>query len=104
MGYRLVSREARSLGPEVASDILDCLADAHTRLSEGQGAELLWRDALDKRLTPLDALKIYALKTSPAFEAALVRASDWPAERPSTSSRSSSSPATWAWLFRSSTT
>jgi geranylgeranyl pyrophosphate synthase len=41
------------------------------RLTEGQGAELLWRDALDKRLKPLDALKIYALKTAPAFEAAL---------------------------------
>jgi geranylgeranyl pyrophosphate synthase len=31
----------------------------------------MWRDAKDKRLKPLDALKIYALKTSPAFEAAL---------------------------------
>jgi geranylgeranyl pyrophosphate synthase len=41
------------------------------KLSEGQGAELLWRDAADKALTTLDALKIYALKTSPAFEAAL---------------------------------
>lgn len=71
LGYRLVSREAKTLGPDVASDILDCLADAHMRLSEGQGAELLWRDALDKRLKPLDALKIYALKTAPAFEAAL---------------------------------
>ncbi|MCO6459174.1 MAG: polyprenyl synthetase family protein [Pirellulaceae bacterium] len=71
MGYRLVSREAATLGPDVAADILDCLADAHMRLSEGQGAELLWRDALDKRLKPIDALKIYALKTSPAFEAAL---------------------------------
>ena len=71
MGYRLVSREAATLGPDTAADILDCLADAHLRLSEGQGAELLWRDALDKRLKPLDALKIYALKTSPAFEAAL---------------------------------
>src|SRR5439155_20823884 len=28
-------------------------------------------DAADKALTPLDALKIYALKTAPAFEAAL---------------------------------
>ena len=42
------------------------------RLSEGQGAELLWRDAKDRKLSPLDALKIYALKTSPAFEAALI--------------------------------
>ncbi|MGE0759848.1 MAG: polyprenyl synthetase family protein [Pirellulaceae bacterium] len=71
MGYRLVSREAKTLGPDVTADILDCLAEAHMRLSEGQGAELLWRDAQNKRLKPLDALKIYALKTSPAFEAAL---------------------------------
>ncbi|MFM8251025.1 MAG: polyprenyl synthetase family protein [Planctomycetota bacterium] len=70
LGYRLVSRETKSLGAEVAADILDCLADAHMKLSEGQGAELLWRDATNKRLKPLDALKIYALKTSPAFEAA----------------------------------
>lgn len=71
LGYRLVSREAGALGAEAAADIIDCLAGAHTRLAEGQGAELLWRDAKDKRLTPLDALKVYALKTSPAFEAAL---------------------------------
>src|SRR5204862_2458386 len=71
MGYRLVSRETKTLGPDVVADIVDWLADAHLRLSEGQGAELLWRDSLDKRLKPLDALKIYALKTAPAFEAAL---------------------------------
>jgi geranylgeranyl pyrophosphate synthase len=71
LGYRLISRDARAMGPEAASDILDRLADAHMKLSEGQGAELLWRDSLEKQLTPLDALKIYALKTSPAFEAAL---------------------------------
>jgi len=71
LGYRLVSREVGEIGPEVASDILDRLADAHMKLSEGQGAELLWRDARNKRLSPLDAIKIYALKTSPAFEAAL---------------------------------
>jgi geranylgeranyl pyrophosphate synthase len=71
LGYRLVSRESKALGAETAADILDTLADAHIKLSEGQGAELLWRDSRDKRLKPLDALKIYALKTSPAFEAAL---------------------------------
>jgi geranylgeranyl pyrophosphate synthase len=71
MGYRLVSREIKTLGADVVADVLDCLADAHVRLSEGQGAELQWRDGSDKRLKPLDALKIYALKTSPAFEAAL---------------------------------
>ncbi len=71
LGYRLVSRERKALGGDCAADILDKLAEAHLKLSEGQGAELLWRDAQDKTLTPLDALKIYALKTSPAFEAAL---------------------------------
>ena len=39
-------------------------------MSEGQGAELIWRDASDKCLKPIDALKVYALKTAPAFEAA----------------------------------
>jgi geranylgeranyl diphosphate synthase, type II len=71
LGYRLVSRERKDLGGDCAADILDKLAEAHLKLSEGQGAELLWRDAADKSLTPLDALKIYSLKTAPAFEAAL---------------------------------
>ncbi|MSU76607.1 MAG: DUF116 domain-containing protein [Gemmataceae bacterium] len=71
LGYRLVSRERKVLGSEIAADILDKLADAHLKLSEGQGAELLWRDAKDKTINTLEAMKIYALKTSPAFEAAL---------------------------------
>jgi geranylgeranyl pyrophosphate synthase len=71
LGYRLVSREAGQLGADVAADILDHLADAHMKLCEGQGAELLWRDSRNKRLAPIDALKIYALKTAPAFDAAL---------------------------------
>jgi len=73
MGYRLLSRNM--IGDEVDAstrvDLLDSLAAAHVRLSEGQGAELLWRDAKNRRLRPIDALKIYALKTAPAFEAAL---------------------------------
>jgi geranylgeranyl diphosphate synthase, type II len=71
MGYRLVSRDRKELGGDCAADILNKLSEAHLKLAEGQGAELLWRDARDKALTALDALKIYALKTSPAFEAAL---------------------------------
>ena len=70
LGYRLVSREMTTLGPETTADILDNLAESHMRLCEGQGAELLWRDSPDKSITPIDALKIYALKTAPAFEAA----------------------------------
>lgn len=78
LGYRLLSRSEKDeegipeVGPEARADVLDSLATAHMRLSEGQGAELLWRDGKDRRLSPLDALKIYALKTSPAFEAALI--------------------------------
>jgi len=71
LGYRLVGRQRKELGGDCAADVLNRLAEAHLKLSEGQGAELLWRDANDKQLTPLDALKIYALKTAPAFEAAL---------------------------------
>ncbi len=71
LGYRIVSREAKSLGAAVAADILDRLAQAHQKLAEGQGAELFWRDAAQKDIAPLDELKIYALKTAPAFEAAL---------------------------------
>jgi geranylgeranyl diphosphate synthase, type II len=71
LGYRVVADQREALGAETAADILAQFATAHTKLCEGQGAELVWRDARDKRLSPLDALKIYALKTSPAFEAAI---------------------------------
>ena len=71
MGYRLVARDTEALGADVVADILNNLSESHMKLSEGQGAELLWRDSKDKCLKPIDALKIYALKTAPAFEAAL---------------------------------
>ena len=71
LGYRLVSRERAVVGADAVGDILDRVADAHMKLSEGQGAELIWRDSHNKQLTPADTLNIYALKTAPAFEAAL---------------------------------
>ncbi len=70
-GYRMIAKHSRSMSPDVASDILEQLSSAHMRLAEGQGAELAWREREDKKLSPLDALKIYALKTAPAFEVAL---------------------------------
>jgi geranylgeranyl pyrophosphate synthase len=72
LGYRLVAGQRGELGAGVVADVLAQFAQAHTKLCEGQGAELIWRDARNKRLAPLDALKIYALKTAPAFEAALL--------------------------------
>ena len=71
LGYRLVSQSRKQLGAEAASDILDRLANAHLKLCEGQGAELRWTGADVLKLTALDAMKLYALKTSPAFDAAL---------------------------------
>ncbi len=71
LGYRLVAEQRSWLPTRTVADVLGRLADAHTKLTEGQGAELAWRESKDKRITPLEALKIYALKTAPAFEAAL---------------------------------
>ncbi len=71
LGYRLISQGRKELGAEAAADILDRLANAHLKLCEGQGAELRWTGEQSIRLTALDAMKLYALKTSPAFEAAL---------------------------------
>lgn len=71
LGYRLVSSGAAELGGDVVADVLDNMAKAHLKLCDGQGAEMRWQARGELELTPIDALKIYALKTSPAFEAAL---------------------------------
>jgi len=69
-GYRIA---ATLPGVDAAcrADVVAMLSAAHVRLARGQGAELWWRDAADKALSVPDALDIYALKTSPAFEVAL---------------------------------
>jgi geranylgeranyl pyrophosphate synthase len=73
LGYRMIANEGGNLPCEAVTAILKRLSEAHVKLSEGQGAELLWRDEAHEEVTlqPIDALKIYALKTAPAFEAAL---------------------------------
>lgn len=70
LGYRLVAGQREALPSDAVADVLARLAEAHTRLCEGQGAELAWRQQAAP-LAPLDVLAIYALKTAPAFEAAL---------------------------------
>ncbi len=70
LGYRLI-HAARELSPEIAIDVLNSMSIAHIRLCDGQGAEMAFQKSPDWNLTPLDALQIYSLKTSPAFEAAL---------------------------------
>ena len=71
MGYRLITVSREELGNDVAAEILDRMADAHLKLCDGQGAEMAWQQQPTSDFTPADALKIYALKTSPAFAAAL---------------------------------
>jgi geranylgeranyl pyrophosphate synthase len=70
LGYRIVSG-LPDVDAATLRDLVTILSDAHVRLARGQGAELWWRDGGDKRLTPSEALTIYGLKTSPAFEAAV---------------------------------
>ena len=65
-GYKLLAGTG-----EVAGELTATMADAHAKLCDGQGAEMAWRSDPDLNLSPLDALQIYALKTAPAFEAAL---------------------------------
>ena len=71
LGYRLVSSIRAEAGAAAAADIVDRMAAAHVKLCDGQGAEMHWHESPGQVLKALDALQIYALKTSPAFEAAL---------------------------------
>jgi geranylgeranyl pyrophosphate synthase len=71
LGYQLVNSCRDELGSDVSADILQAMVEAHLRLCDGQGAEMAWQNDPDWSFTPDDALQIYELKTSPAFEAAL---------------------------------
>ncbi len=70
LGYRLLNSARDEFGAEVACDVIDRMAAAHVKLCDGQGAEMAWQTSPTLDISPLDALQIYALKTSPAFEAA----------------------------------
>jgi geranylgeranyl pyrophosphate synthase len=77
LGYRLVTGERDALGAECVADILGHLSAAHLQLCKGQGAELQAGGTGTSKA--LDVLAIHALKTAPAFEAALyagLRAAD----------------------------
>jgi geranylgeranyl pyrophosphate synthase len=94
LGYRLVGAADRRVDAAATADILNHLAEAHLRLCRGQGAELLWRSRSPQAMRPLDLLAVYALKTAPAFEAAMyagirlaladLEQSDGPAADPAT--------------------
>jgi geranylgeranyl pyrophosphate synthase len=71
MGYNLIASQRGALGGNAVADMLAVLSRSHMELARGQGAELFWQTRPDESFTPADALRLYALKTSPAFEAAL---------------------------------
>lgn len=71
LGYRLATEAAYGGTPQAANLILAKFAKAHVRLAEGQGMELLWRQSPGVPPSPGNVLRMYALKTAPAFEAAL---------------------------------
>lgn len=71
LGYRLIASQADKLGSDCAADILAELSRAHLELCRGQGAELYWLGRPQRIPTPLEVMTVYALKTAPAFEAAL---------------------------------
>ncbi|HRU06063.1 MAG TPA: polyprenyl synthetase family protein [Candidatus Brocadiia bacterium] len=71
LGYALLAAEAPRVGPACVSDILSRLSRAHLDLSRGQGMELLWREQGLADAPALEILRVYALKTAPAFEVAL---------------------------------
>jgi len=71
LGYRLVWTASEGLGTECVTDIAQQLSRAHLLLCRGQGAELLLKARGARTVSPAQMQKIYALKTAPAFEAAL---------------------------------
>lgn len=71
LGYRLLAELEKDVRAERVPALLRKIARAHVKLSEGQGAELTWRERGGAPPSALECLRLYALKTAPAFEAAL---------------------------------
>lgn len=67
-GYRLIGSVA--LPPERRVEMLSVAAEGHRALCLGQGEEL-WRARRPGPISVADALRIFRLKTAPAFEVAL---------------------------------
>ncbi len=71
LGYRLVGSAGSQMGSACAADILSYLAQCHLHLCRGQGAELKMEHSDADHISSRDVQAVYALKTAPAFEAAV---------------------------------
>ena len=70
LGYKLISSGKKELGAEACADILDKISETYLKMADGQGRELVMRGNNSPAGMP-EALDIYRLKTSSAFEIAL---------------------------------
>ena len=71
LGYQCICAGAETLGADCTADIIGNISSAHVKLCRGQGAELTWGGPDSPPISPADAQAVYALKTAPAFEAAM---------------------------------
>lgn len=69
--YNIISKIAYENSDVNIVPVFQMLTNAHVDLCEGQGAELIWDERKDKEINSKDAIKIYALKTSPLFNVAI---------------------------------
>lgn len=71
LGYRLLADLRSCTDDRLAADLTQRFSAAHLRLSAGQGAELWLQRHAGERIAVPDILRVYALKTAPAFEVAV---------------------------------
>jgi geranylgeranyl pyrophosphate synthase len=71
VGDMLLGEGYRMIGSCHRGDMTAVIADAHIALSQGQGMELEWCSA-PRAISLHEALDIFRLKTSPAFEVSLL--------------------------------
>lgn len=71
LGYRLLADLRSGTDHRIAAELTQRFSAAHLRLCAGQGAELWLQRHAGERLAVPDVLRVYALKTAPAFEAAV---------------------------------
>ncbi|GAB4142497.1 polyprenyl synthetase family protein [Thermopirellula anaerolimosa] len=71
LGYRLLAEVRSGTDDRIAAELTQRFSAAHLRLCAGQGAELWLQRHAGERIAVPDVLRVYALKTAPAFEVAI---------------------------------
>lgn len=74
LGYSLLANAGATLDGSAGTDLLRLFSRAHSELCTGQGAELWLTRSPQQAVSIPEVLRIYALKTGAAFEAAVLAA------------------------------